>query len=104
MPSPGVLIFREPCLNAPVKVNTGFGPVSFVLIGTIRELFGTGAVLGVTVFVPASEGGWFEPLGLMQLAPSAFFIIGALIWSIRSRWSEQVETPKQSLVKVGVKR
>jgi Na+-transporting NADH:ubiquinone oxidoreductase subunit D len=75
-----------------------------VLIGTIRELFGTGAILGVTVFVPVSEGGWFEPLGLMQLAPSAFFIIGALIWAIRSRWSQQVETPKLSLVKIGAKR
>ncbi|NNJ67316.1 MAG: NADH:ubiquinone reductase (Na(+)-transporting) subunit D [Boseongicola sp.] len=75
-----------------------------VLIGTIRELFGTGAILGVTVFVPVSEEGWFEPLGLMQLAPSAFFIIGALIWAIRSRWSQQVETPKLSLVKIGAKR
>lgn len=75
-----------------------------ILIGTIRELFGTGAVLGYTLLLPKSEGGWFEPLGLMQLAPSAFFIIGALIWAIRSRWTQQIETPKLSLVKLGAKR
>ena len=75
-----------------------------ILVGTIRELFGSGSILGVTLLVPVSEGGWFEPLGLMQLAPSAFFIIGGLIWVIRSRWSQQVETPKLSLVKVGAKR
>ena len=70
------------------------------LVGTIRELFGTGALLGYTLLVPKSEGGWFEPLGLMQLAPSAFFIIGALIWVIRTRWSAQVEKPKLALVDV----
>ena len=75
-----------------------------VLVGTIRELFGTGALLGYTVLVPKSEGGWFEPLGLMQMAPSAFFIIGALIWVIRTRWSAQVEKPKLALVDVEVLR
>ena len=71
-----------------------------VLVGAIRELFGTGVLLGYNIFVPKSEGGWFEPLGFMQLAPSAFFIIGALIWIIRTRWSAQVEKPKQALVDV----
>lgn len=74
------------------------------LVGTIRELFGTGALLGYTLLVPKSEGGWFAPLGLMQLAPSAFFIIGALIWVIRTRWSAQVEKPKLALLDVEVPR
>ena len=65
-----------------------------IIVGTIRELLGAGTLLGMTILTPASEGGWFEPLGLMQLAPSAFFIIGFLIWAIRCRWSEQVEPPK----------
>lgn len=75
-----------------------------VLVGVIRELFGTGTLLGYTLLVPKSEGGWFEPLGLMQLAPSAFFIIGALIWGIRARWSAQAEKPKLVLVDVEAPR
>ena len=68
-----------------------------ILVGTIRELLGSGTLLGYTILTPASEGGWFEPLGLMQLAPSAFFIIGFLIWGIRTRWSAQVERPAFTL-------
>ena len=37
------------------------------------------------------EGGWFTPLGFMLLAPSAFFIIGGMIWLIRSLRPDQVE-------------
>lgn len=65
-----------------------------IIVGTIRELLGTGLVLGHTVLLPVSEGGWFQPLGLMQLAPSAFFIIGLLIWAIRTRWAKQVDAPE----------
>lgn len=55
-----------------------------VLIGGIRELFGAGTLLGYTLLPTVQNGGWFEPLSLMLLAPSAFFIIGLLIWVIRS--------------------
>ncbi len=68
-----------------------------IIVGSIRELLGAGSLLGYTILTPASEGGWFVPLGLMQLAPSAFFIIGLLIWVIRTRWTEQVETAKFTL-------
>ena len=62
-----------------------------LVVGTVRELLGTGALFGVQVLALASEGGWFEPLGLMQLAPSAFFILGLLVWAIRTRWTRQIE-------------
>ena len=62
-----------------------------VLVGTVRELFGTGQLLGHTILPQVSEGGWYLPNGLMLLAPSAFFIIGLLIWAIRSWKTEQVE-------------
>lgn len=68
-----------------------------ILVGTIRELLGAGTLLGYPMLPLAAEGGWFEPLGLMQLAPSAFFIIGFLIWAIRTRWTAQVEPPKFAL-------
>jgi len=67
-----------------------------ILVGSIRELLGQGSLLGVVVLVPVADGGWFEPLGLMQLAPAAFIIIGLLVWAIRSYWTDQAETTAQA--------
>lgn len=68
-----------------------------IIVGSIRELLGAGTLLNYAVLTPVSEGGWFEPLGLMQLAPSAFFIIGLLIWLIRTFWTQQKEVAKFEL-------
>jgi Na+-transporting NADH:ubiquinone oxidoreductase subunit D len=57
-------------------------------IGAIRELLGAGTLLGRSVLTPISEGGWFEPLDLMLLPPSAFFLIAILIWSTHRRPAE----------------
>jgi len=74
----------------------GFGNglgYAFVLlyVGFFRELLGTGRLLGRTVFPAQSEGGWYVPNGLMQLSPSAFILIGLLIWAIRTRHRDQLE-------------
>jgi len=61
----------------------GYGLV-LMIVAAIREGLGAGTLFGVQIAPLASEGGWFEPLGLMLLAPSAFFIIGLLIWAIRT--------------------
>ncbi|MBN2429414.1 MAG: NADH:ubiquinone reductase (Na(+)-transporting) subunit D [Deltaproteobacteria bacterium] len=81
----------------PVKsfmdgIGNGLG-YSFVLlvVGFTRELIGSGKVLGFTVLSPATEGGWYVPNGLFLLAPSAFILIGLLIWAIRTWKPEQVE-------------
>ncbi len=65
-----------------------------IIVGTVRELFGAGTLLGFVIFPLAENGGWYQPLNLMLLAPSAFFIIGFLIWLIRSWRTEQVEQPQ----------
>lgn len=70
-----------------------------IIVGSIRELLGQGSLLGVVILRPVSEGGWFEPLGLMQLAPSAFFIIGLLVWAVRSQRRAQIDPAKYTLVK-----
>lgn len=62
-----------------------------LLIAAIREPLGSGSVFGVPVLPLVSEGGWFQPLGFMLLAPSAFFLIGLLIWIIRTLRPAQVE-------------
>lgn len=65
--------------------------VILLIVGTVREVLGQGTFLGTTVLPLASDGGWYEPIGLMALAPSAFFVIGFLVWAIRSRWPALAE-------------
>ena len=62
-----------------------------ILVGSVRELFGAGTLLGVEILPTAANGGWYQPAALMLLPPSAFFLIGFLIWAIRSWRAEQVE-------------
>jgi Na+-transporting NADH:ubiquinone oxidoreductase subunit D len=62
-----------------------------IAIGTVRELLGAGTLLGVTILPTVADGGWFTPLGLMALPPSAFFLLGLLVWLIRTIRPEQVE-------------
>lgn len=64
-----------------------------ILIGTIRELVGAGTLLGYVVLPTIENGGWYQPLQLMALAPSAFFILGFLVWTIRALRPEQAEEP-----------
>lgn len=64
-----------------------------VTVGAIREVLGAGSLLGFRVMPTVESGGWFEPLNLMLLPPSAFFIIGLMIWAIRTWRREQVEKP-----------
>jgi len=66
---------------------------SFVLItvGFVRELLGSGKLLNITILPLSTDGGWYVSNGMMLLAPSAFFLIGFLIWIIRTFNPEQVE-------------
>lgn len=74
----------------------GYGLI-LMIVGTIREFFGAGTLFGRAVVTTVADGGWFQPLGLMQLAPSAFFIIGLLVWAIRSLHPEQNEVSEFGL-------
>ena len=66
-------------------LGNGLGYSAVLLIvAFIRELVGSGSLFGVTLLPLAAEGGWYQPLRLMLLAPSAFIILGLLIWAIRS--------------------
>jgi Na+-transporting NADH:ubiquinone oxidoreductase subunit D len=64
-----------------------------ILVASLRELFGSGTLLGHQILPLTRDGGWYEPNGLMLLAPSAFFIIGMLIWAVRTWKPEQAEKP-----------
>lgn len=64
-----------------------------IVVAFIRELLGAGSLMGYQLFTLAHEGGWFQENHLFLLAPSAFFIIGFLVWGIRSWKPEQNEQP-----------
>ena len=79
-------------------IGNGLGySLVLIIVGAIREFFGKGSLLNVQILVPVSEGGAFQPLHLMLLPPSAFFIIGGLIWYIRGKRPQQVEKPEFTL-------
>ena len=65
-----------------------------IFVAGVRELFGAGTLLGYEVLHLTKDGGWYEPNGLMLLAPGAFFIIGLLIWVIRIWKPDQLEKPE----------
>ncbi|WP_305041324.1 NADH:ubiquinone reductase (Na(+)-transporting) subunit D [Geoalkalibacter sp.] len=73
-------------------IGNGLGySLVLLLVATLRELFGSGSLFGVQVLSLAQAGGWYVSNGLMLLPPSAFFIIGLLIWALRGWKTEQVE-------------
>lgn len=73
-------------------IGNGLGYSSVLLIlGSVRELFGSGSLFGIEILPLVSNGGWYQANGLMLLAPSAFFIIGFLIWIVRTKRVDQVE-------------
>ena len=73
-------------------IGNGLGYSAILMIvGFIRELFGAGTIFGIEVLPKITEGGWYFANGLMLLPPSAFFIIGFLIWGIRAFKKSQIE-------------
>jgi len=62
-----------------------------IIVAATRELFGAGTLFGYPILPLVGDGGWYEANGLMLLPPSAFFVIGLLIWAIRTARPKQVE-------------
>ena len=71
-----------------------------IIVATFRELLGAGTLLGYAILPLTSAGGWYQANGLMLLPPSAFFIIGLLIWAIRTWKPKQVEHPDYQIHEV----
>lgn len=85
--------------NPPVEsfvdgLGNGLGySVILIVLAVIRELFGSGKLMGVEILPLASTGGWYVPNGMLLLPPSAFFLIGLIIWGLRTWKKDQVEAP-----------
>jgi Na+-transporting NADH:ubiquinone oxidoreductase subunit D len=91
--------------NPPVAsfidgIGNGLGySVVLVAVAVVRELFGSGKLFGIEILPLVTDGGWYQPNGLLLLPPSAFFLIGMLIWGLRSVRREQVEKPDYKLAR-----
>jgi Na+-transporting NADH:ubiquinone oxidoreductase subunit D len=83
--------------NGPVSsffdaVGNGLGySLVLILVAFFRELLGGGRLFGFQLLELATEGGWYNPNGLMVLAPGAFFLIGVFIWVLRTLKPDQIE-------------
>lgn len=86
---------NPPLASMTDALGNGLGySLVLVSIGAVRELFGKGSLLGWQVLPTVDQGGWFTPLSLMLLAPSAFFLLGGVVWAVRSLVPEQAEAPE----------
>lgn len=79
-----------PSMLDAIGNGAGYSAVLLV-VAFIRELFGAGSLFGINVLPLAADGGWYQPMRLMLLAPSAFIILGLLIWAVRSLRPQQAE-------------
>jgi Na+-transporting NADH:ubiquinone oxidoreductase subunit D len=86
---------NKPIASFMDGVGNGLGyGVILILVGAFRELFGSGSLYGFVILPLTSNGGWYHGNGLLLLAPSAFFIVGGIIWAVRTMRPDQVE-PKE---------
>ena len=66
-------------------LGNGLGySIILVTVAIKRELFGNGSLMGYRILELARDGGWFQANEMLLLPPSAFFIIGFMVWVIRS--------------------
>lgn len=73
-------------------IGNGLGySLILVVVAFFRELLGGGKLFGIQLLPLVTEGGWYNPNGLMVLAPGAFFLIGGFIWALRAWKPEQIE-------------
>ncbi|MGE0358888.1 MAG: NADH:ubiquinone reductase (Na(+)-transporting) subunit D [Burkholderiales bacterium] len=88
----GFAMANPPGLAVLDGLGNGLGyAIVLLLVAFVRELFGAGKVFGFVILPLAKDGGWYVPNGMMLLAPSAFFIIGGIIWAVRSARPELQE-------------
>jgi Na+-transporting NADH:ubiquinone oxidoreductase subunit D len=73
-------------------IGNGLGySAILVAVAFVRELFGSGKLLGFEILKMKSNGGWYVHDGMLLLPASAFFLIGLLIFALRSWKTEQIE-------------
>ena len=88
----GFAMKNKPLSSFIDGIGNGLGYAAMLFaVGIIRELFGSGKLFGFSILPLTTEGGWYQSNGLLLLPPSAFVIIGCVIWLIRTFRPEQNE-------------
>ena len=84
---------KNPPLQSFVDgIGNGLGYTFILLVvAVIRELFGSGKLFGQSILPLNTEGGWYVSNGLLLYPASAFFLIGGIIWVLRTFKPEQME-------------
>lgn len=89
---------NPPMLSFFDGIGNGLGySAMLLLLGVIRELLGAGKLFGVSILQTVNDGGWYVPNGMLLLPPSAFFLIGLIIWALRTWKKNQTEAPAYRL-------
>ena len=88
----GFAMKNGPWLSFLDGIGNGFG-YSCILIAVafFRELGGSGKLFGYEILKLKSAGGWYVHDGMLLLPASAFFLIGLLIFAIRTIRPGQIE-------------
>lgn len=83
----GYAMKNGPILSFFDGIGNGLGySLILLIVGFFRELMGSGKLFGLSV-LPS----WYPTNGLALLSPSAFFLIGFIIWGLRTWKKDQVE-------------
>ena len=89
-----------PWLSFVDGLGNGLGySIILILLAFIKELLGAGTLFGFEILPLVQNGGWYVGNNFLLLAPSSFFLIGLMIWGLRSWKTEQVEVPQYRVAK-----
>lgn len=87
----GFAMQNPPWISFLDGLGNGLGyALILLLVGFVRELTGAGTLFGHVVLPLTKNGGWYEPNGLMLLAPSGLFLIALIIWGLRT-WKPELQ-------------
>jgi Na+-transporting NADH:ubiquinone oxidoreductase subunit D len=87
----GFAMQNPPWISFLDGIGNGLGySLILLIVGFVRELTGAGTVFGHVLLPLTKDGGWYEPNGLMLLAPSGLFLIALIIWALRT-WKPELQ-------------
>jgi len=87
----GFAMQNPPWISFVDGLGNGVGyALILLMVGFVRELTGAGTLFGHVVLPLTKDGGWYEPNGLMLLAPSGLFLIALIIWALRT-WKPELQ-------------
>ena len=91
---------ERPLISFIDGLGNGLGySVILIAVAIVRELFGSGTLMGYQILPLVSNDGWYQANNLLLLPPSSFILIGLMIWGIRAYKTDQIETNEFKLSK-----